>query len=148
VPAEPYALQTTQILAVQSLSKNDSTQDIVSNVEIEIDSLRTDVDVESGAEQIVNGRIVDGTDPSHESAQPKNSDSLHLTGSDNNGGESKRTDGGTPIDNTVEAEPMPDDSDFETTSIRSFSGTAPQENNTSKDIRNSASKLLVTLARL
>jgi hypothetical protein len=43
---------------------------------------------------------------------------------------------------------MPDDSDFETTSIRSFSGTAPQENNTSKDIRNSASKLLVTLTRL
>uniref|UniRef100_A0A6N2KEP7 Uncharacterized protein n=1 Tax=Salix viminalis TaxID=40686 RepID=A0A6N2KEP7_SALVM len=146
VSTEPYAIQTTHASAVQSLSKNNSTQDIVSNIEIEIGSLSTEVDRESGAEQIVNGRIVDGTNPSHESAQPNNSDPLHLTGSDSNGGESKRKDGGTPIGNTVEAEPMPDDSDLETTSIRSLSRTAPLENNSSKDILNSASKLLVTLA--
>ncbi|KAJ6416683.1 hypothetical protein OIU84_002533 [Salix udensis] len=146
VSTEPYAIQITHASAVQSLSKNNSTQDIVSNIEIEIGSLSTEVDRESGAEQIVNGRIVDGTNPSHESAQPNNSDPLHLTGSDSNGGESKRKDGGTPIGNTVEAEPMPDDSDLETTSIRSLSRTAPLENNSSKDILNSASKLLVTLA--
>ncbi|KAF9672422.1 hypothetical protein SADUNF_Sadunf11G0040100 [Salix dunnii] len=144
VPTEPYAIQTTHVLAVQSLSKNNSTQDIVSNIEREIGSLSTEVDRESGAEQTVNGKIVDGTNPSHESAQPKNSDPLH-TGSDSNGGESKRKDGGTLIGNTVEAEPMPDDSDLETTSIRSLSRTAPLENNTSKDTRNSASKLFVTL---
>ncbi|KAJ6377262.1 hypothetical protein OIU76_026267 [Salix suchowensis] len=146
VSTEPYAIQTTHASAVQSLSKNNSTQDIVSNIEMEIGSLSTEVDRESGAEQIVNGRIVDGTNPSHESAQPNNSDPLHLTGSDSNGGESKRKDGETPIGNTVEAEPIPDDSDLETTSIRSLSRTAPLENNSSKDILNSASKLLVTLA--
>ncbi|KAJ6769931.1 hypothetical protein OIU79_020732 [Salix purpurea] len=146
VSTEPYAIQTTHASAVQSLSKNNSTHDIVSNIEIEIGSLSTEVDRESGAEQTVNGRIVDGTNPSHESAQPHNSDPLHLTGSDSNGGESKRKDGGTPIGNTVQAEPMPDDSDLETTSIRSLSRTAPLENNSSKDILNSASKLLVTLA--
>ncbi|CAK7350454.1 unnamed protein product [Dovyalis caffra] len=146
VPSEPYAPQKTQILAVQSVSRNDSTEDIVSNVEIDVGSPSMEVDKESGAEQTVNGRIVDGTKPSHESSQEKNSDTLHLTGSEKKGGESKWTGGEIQTDNTVEAEPMPDDSDTETTSIRSLSGTAPQECNISKDIQDSASKLLVTLA--
>lgn len=147
MPAEPCAQQTTEILPVQSLGGNDSTQDTISDVQIDVGYLGTKVNLESGTEHSVNDRMIAGVESNHENSEPTNSSSLYITGSESNGNKNEKTISKIPTENMTETEPLLKDLDLEATCAASLSQTTAHDCKANKDVQNSTSKLLVPLRR-
>ncbi|KAF2303242.1 hypothetical protein GH714_015768 [Hevea brasiliensis] len=146
MPMEACAQPTTQILRVQSVDGNDSTQDTESD--ILASPLATKVNTKSVAEDNASDtdRMITVVGINRENLQ-LNSAPPYFNGLEIARNKSVKTDSEAQTGNLIGTEPLPNDRDIEASSTSGLLQTRPHGFNASEDMQMSASKLLVPTRR-